>query len=127
MLTDDLTYFEKRLISELERIESEIKELNSEKFALQRQLAKARAERTGLADVSRKNSHNRHLAESSIIDTLKKNSKEVTTGKLLSEARNTNFDLKDTTFRSYLHRMKKNGLIKTGSGTGRWLLVTKDN
>ena len=125
MNDDNLTYFEKRLLAELEGIETQIKSLDTEKRALQRQLSKARAERTGLQTATRKNSLNRVLAENSIIEALREKKRPLSTRQLYLNALITHFDLKETTFRSYLHRMKKRGDIKTGGHVGTWELIPK--
>ena len=122
-MDDKLTYFEKRLTNELEDISARIKELEDERRALGRQLAKARAEREGLKFTTRKNSTNRVLAENSVLQALRSTSKPLSTQDLFRRARLTNFDLKESTFRSYLHRMKKRGEITTIGHVGRWQLT----
>ena len=124
---DELSYFEKRLTKELEAIEAQISELEGEKRALGRQLAKARAERTGLRFTTRKNSMNRVLAENSVLEKLRTATKPVSTNDLYLNALSTNYDLKQNTFRSYLHRMKKSGLIKTAKYVGHWAIVEDEN
>lgn len=119
---EELTFFERRLMAELEEIERQLKSLESDKRTLQRQLAKARAERTGLEGATRKNSMNRALAESSVIQMLKDEGKPVTTARLFRNACISNYTLKENTFRTYLHRMKKKGLIKTAGHVGTWTL-----
>lgn len=121
-MDDNLTYFEKRLTRELEDIEARIKELEDERRALSRQLAKARAEREGLKFTTRKNSANRVLAENAVLQALRGTTKPLSTQELYRQARQTNFDLKESTFRSYLHRMKKRGDIRTAGHVGRWEL-----
>jgi hypothetical protein len=120
-----LSAFERRLLDEVAKVETRIKELNIEKQALQRQIARARSERTGIQDVTRKNSINRVLAENSIVEFIRQKGKECTTKQLYDNARVTNFDLKEATFRTYLHRMKKRGMIETGRFVGHWRLSAK--
>ena len=122
MSEEILSAFEKRLLNEVASIEAQIKELTIEKAALQRQIAKARAERTGLQTITRKNSLNRVVAENSVIQTLRDRKKPRTTKQLYLNALNTNFDLNENTFRNYLHRMKKRGLIETAGRVGVWRL-----
>ena len=122
-MTENLTYFEMRLTRELEDIETRIKGLEEERRILSRQLSKARAEREGLKFTTRKNSMNRVLAENAVLQTLRGSTKPVTTQDLYREALLTNFDLKETTFRSYLHRMKNRGDIETAGHVGRWKIV----
>ena len=122
-MEDNLTYFEKRLTRELEDIEARMKALEEERRALSRQLAKARAEREGLKFTTRKNSANRVLAENAVLQALRGASKPLTSQELYRQARLTNFDLKESTFRSYLHRMKKRGDIRTAGHAGSWQLM----
>lgn len=124
MNEDNLSYFERRVSQELEEIERQIKELEDEKRALQRQLAKARSERTGLQAVTRKNSLNRVVAENSVIEFLRRNgNKPLSMKQLYKNALLTNYDLKENTFRTYLHRMKEKEIIKPARITGHWILT----
>ncbi len=123
MEDEKIVYFERRLLREIAEIEMKIKLLDEEKRALARQLAKARAEKSGIQGLTRKNSLNRVLAETSITDTLTGEAQSVATLKLFRQAQITNFDLKETTFRTYLHRLKMRGIIKTGRSAGTWELV----
>ena len=122
MADDNLTYFEKRLQGELEALEERIRDLEKEKSALLRQIAKARADRQGLQYVSRRNSQNRVLAENSVLMLLKEKGRPLSTLELYKNARFTNYDLKEGTFRTYLHRMKAKGLIATAGHVGMWKL-----
>ncbi len=123
MSEENLSYFEKRLTHEVEEIEKRIKSLHDEKAVLLRQLAKARADRTGIQSVTRKNSLYRVLAENSVVEYLKKNGR-TSTSQLYQNARLTNFDLKEATFRTYLHRMKRKDMVKTSRNVGYWELVS---
>ena len=126
-MDDNLTYFEKRLSRELEDIEARIKELEDERRALSTQLAKARAQREGLQFTTRKNSANRVLAENAVLMALRDTTKPLSTQELYRKARLTNYDLKETTFRSYLHRMKNRGDIQTAGHVGRWETAKSDS
>ncbi|MFY7835948.1 MAG: hypothetical protein ACOVQ0_06665 [Novosphingobium sp.] len=123
MPEDLATYYERRLQAEIEQIEARIKDLTQEKHALQRQLMKARQQGAGLADVNRKNSVNRIMIENRLIDALKTANGPLNAGQLLTAARYVNFELNENTFRTYLHRLKKQGIIKNAGRPGRWLLV----
>lgn len=123
MKNEYLTYFETRLQKQIEELDAQIKMLSDEKYALARQLAKARAERTGLQTVTRKNSIDRVLAENCIIEALRESKGSLTSQKLYNAAQQTNYDLKENTFRTYLHRMKKRGAIKTAKFVGHWELI----
>lgn len=118
----EAAYFERRLLQEIEEIEARIKELAQEKLALQRQLAKARRESSGLKDVHRKNSINRAMIETRILDALTGQKKAVSFKILLTAARFVDHQVKEGTLRTTLHRMKNKGLIKSGQVRGTWLL-----
>lgn len=119
---DHLSYLEKRLSKEIEDVDTQIQALQTERHVLQKQLAKARAERTGLQAVTRKNSLNRVLAENSVVEFIKARKRACSTKELFNYARITNYELKDATFRTYLHRMKARGLIKPAKAAGSWEL-----
>jgi hypothetical protein len=125
MIDAPLSYYENRLMREIEEIDSRIKELTEEKSALSRQLMKARWENDSIKDVSRKNSVNRVMIEQRVLDALKASSKACSTSILYKEALKANFELKENTFRTYLHRMKEKGLIMN-IGRARWLLPNED-
>lgn len=118
----EVAYFERRLQQEIEEIEARIRELMQEKFALQRQLTKARRESSGLADVHRKNSINRAMIENRILDALAGQKKAASFKTLLTVARFVDHQLKEGTLRTTLHRMKNKGLIKPGKIRGTWQL-----
>lgn len=122
-----LSQFESRLLKEIEYLDEKLRSLQDEKRTLSRLLAKARAENAGLALVTRKNSINRVLAENSIIASLKNSSSAISTGKLYLDAKTTNFDLKESTFRSYLHRMKNKGMIKASRLYARYWVLPDNN
>lgn len=118
-----LSYLEKRLLKEIEEVEGKIIALQTERQVLQKQLAKARAERTGLQEVTRKNSLNRVLAENSVVEFLRERKRPCSTKELYKNALATNYELKEATFRTYLHRMKQRGLIRSArSAVGTWEL-----
>lgn len=118
--------YELRLLRELEDVEGRIRELQQEKLALQRQLLKARWERNALRDVSRKNSGNRVLVEQRILEELKGSQRSLPLYRLLQAARAVNHEIKDATFRTYLHRLKAKGLIENPV-RGAWRLVKTDD
>jgi vacuolar-type H+-ATPase subunit I/STV1 len=107
------SYYERRLMKEIEELEKRIKDLTQEQLALKRQLVKVRRNDGSLKDVSRKNSANRVMTESRVLKALRINSRECSTAFLYKEGLLANFDLKENTFRTYLHRMKEKGLIRS--------------
>lgn len=124
MSDTELTYFERRLLKEIEDIERRINDLQGEQRALERQLAKARAERAGVKLVERRNSAARVLAENSVLLALRQSQKPMKVNELYKYARRTNYDLKEATFRSYLHRMKKRGELTSSGRSGWWQLAS---
>ena len=90
-MNDNLVYFEKRLMREIEEIEARIKELEAERRTLTRQLAKARADREGLKFTTRKNSVNRVLAENAILEALRSKKGPQSTRALYIHALGTNY------------------------------------
>ncbi len=111
--------YELRLIRGIKDIRSKMMELAADQRALERQLMIARRENVYLNDVSRKNSANRVLVESRILEVLRAAPKAMTNTSLYKEARDANYDLTDNTFRTYLHRLKKRGVIES-AGWGLW-------
>lgn len=116
---DTVNYYERRLMREIEDIELRMKELSDERDALRRQLIKARWENHHLRDVNRKNSASRVMIEQRVLSALEQASKPLTSRQLFEVARLANFELKENTFRTHLHRMKAKGLIRS-VGRGRW-------
>lgn len=122
-MSDFLNFFEKRIAAELQLIDEKIASLEKERMVLRRQLAKARSEKLGIENATRKNSLNRVLTENTIISALRSEGKPLSTAYLFKCALVMNNDLKENTFRTYLHRMKKRGLIKTSKHVGVWELA----
>ena len=116
------TYFEQRLQIEIEKIDKQIRDLTKEKDALQRQLMKARRESSALSDVNRKNSVSRIMIENRILDALRGATRPLKSKDLYLEALNVDFTLKETTFRTHLHRMKEKGLIVAAGRRVVWTL-----
>lgn len=117
-----INYYEVRLQQEIEQIDSRIRDLVKEKEALQRQLMKARRESTIYSDVNRKNSVTRVMIERRILDALKAAKKPLTSSALYKESLYVNFQMKEASFRTILHRMKQKGLILPGGIRGTWKL-----
>ena len=112
---------EQRLHEELDEIDRKIGELVKEKESIRRILFRVRQETKFNIDVTRKNSFNRISVEHAIIEVLKISKKPVSTRKLAFNARSVVYNLNDSTFRSYLNRMKNRGLI-VSKGSGVWAL-----
>lgn len=112
----------RRLSREIEEIEARIAELTAEKLALQRQLTKAHWESNALHDVSRKNSGTRIMVEQRVLEALRTAVAPLGNKALFAEARKANFDLKPTTFRTYLLRLSEKGMIQHAEKRGLWRL-----
>jgi len=117
----DASPLESRLLFELTQIERSLGELMRERDCLLRILSRVRHEKIVKVDITRKNSFSRIVVEHTVIQTLEKSAKPVTTHRLLSEAKSAVYGLKDSTFRSYLSRMKSRSLV-VSSGLGHWTL-----
>ncbi|MCA1368051.1 hypothetical protein I6F15_11625 [Bradyrhizobium sp. BRP14] len=117
-----ITNYENRLQREIESIDGRIKELIQERNALERQLLKARRLGSGVGEIRRKNSLTRVMVEKIIIDVLETSAKPVSSTTLFREAQRIDIHLKNTTFRTYLHRMKTRGMIQLAGKSGVWKL-----
>ena len=124
LVAESVNFYERRLMREIEAVEARIAELTQEKYALQRQLQKARWENHSLRDVNRKNSANRVMVEERVLSLLHGAEKPLHNSKLLSAAKLANFDLNPSTFRTYLRRLKEKGLIEN-TRRGYWKLTTE--
>ena len=114
---------EAQLVEQLTEIERKISDLEAERDALRRLITKVRHRDIATRDVTRKNSFDRILVETQIIDDLKRSRWPVAAATLLKNARSVKFGLKDSTFRSYLHRLKLAGVISpVASRPGHWRL-----
>ncbi|NYZ17560.1 hypothetical protein HL658_33880 [Azospirillum sp. RWY-5-1] len=115
-----LASIESELLRRLSEIESQIADLEAERNALQRLIAKVRLEESGNKDVKRRNSLSRIIVEGKILELLKSSSGPVSGNVLYKSTLSVVPSLKDVTFRSYLHRMKEKGLIEPAKGIGFW-------
>lgn len=114
------------LLAQLADIERRIADLEGERAALQRLITKVRQQKLIMQDVTRKNSFDRILVENKILEILGQTEKYVSARSLYKEARLVNFNLKDTTFRSYMHRLKERGLVEASANIrGYWKLIRK--
>jgi DNA-binding transcriptional ArsR family regulator len=125
LIDEPTSYYERRLMREIELLEARIGELREEQKALKRQLIKARWENHALRDVSRINSANRVMVEDRILGELRDAERPIANAKLFASARNAIFDLKQTTFRTYISRLKYKGLIESPQ-RGFWCLVKSE-
>jgi|GEM_PF-3291656 len=120
LMVDDISVYERRLEKEIALLDKQIAELTKEKEALQRQLRKERITNSPFKDVNRKNSISRIMVENRIIEILAYLQKPMSVRKLYEETKHVNFELKENTFRTYLHRLKEKDIIERGKNTGEW-------
>jgi len=119
MRPDNANTLEAQLVAQLTGVKQEIVRLEAQRDTLEALLFRARRELNRL-DVTRKNSLNRVLIENSILEALRRSRKALPTKVLFYTARSFNPQLRNTTFRSYLHRLKTKGLIFSSIGHGFW-------
>ncbi len=123
-MSEQRTAFEDYIYSAIEKINNEIKELNRDKVALERQLIIARRDNTDIRDVSRKNSINRIMIEKRVLSALEVRT-SISTNTLYKQAKEVSFYLNENTFRAQLHRMKNKGIIENADHNGKWRLPSK--
>lgn len=114
---------EARLLAELSNINKQIADLTEERRVIERLLVRTRRDELAINDVTRKNSVGRLLVEQAVLGRLKKSLKPVKSRELFNAAKSADYELKESTFRSHLFRMKKRGLIAAEKGRfGEWTL-----
>lgn len=113
--------YEARLQRDIQKIELEIKMLYDSKLALQRLLLEVRNRDRSLPVVKRRNSTDRVMIETAIRRTLY-GKNFVKSRNIYDEVKKVSHNLKHSTFRSHLHRMKEKGLISQ-HGRGAWKLI----
>ena len=106
-----LPYLEESIVQKISEIDNKIKELSADRLALERLLLDARREHAAKTEAVRRNSGKRILVESSILKALRRSSGPVSNRDLYLSARAAVFDLKESTFRSHIKRMKDAGKI----------------
>lgn len=114
--------YERGLMSELSEIDARIRKLKQEREMVVGLLAKARARRSVGEAAKRRNSVSRLLVETVILEALGASEGAMRSAELLVHVQRAVPDLKDTTFRSHLHRMKAQGIIENyRRQRGRWV------
>lgn len=113
-------YLEESIGKKILEIDNKIRDLRSERHALERLLLDARRENVENKETVRRNSATRILVENSIIKTLRRSSKPVSNGDLYQNAKLVVYNLNENTFRSHIKRMKDAGKIVAKSK--RWSL-----
>ena len=112
------------ILREIEDIDSKIKELQFARGALQGVLARIRQSARPEFGKHRRNSAERILVETRIIEELNRSLRPLSSARLYKAAKTVLSDLKEGTFRSYLHRMKIRGVVANPNAvSGMWRLV----
>ena len=122
MRKEDRSALEAQLVTQLTGVKQEIAKLQAQCDTLEALLVRVRQE-INLHDVTRKNSIDRVLIENAILGALRPSKKPLPTNWLFLTARSITPQLRNTTFRSYLHRLKAKGLIFNSGGHGFWACV----
>lgn len=113
--------YEVRLQRDIEEIENEINTLEESKKVLQRLLMEVRKRDGFRTPIRRRNSVDRVMIETAIRRALYGKA-SVKSRDIYEATKKVSTDLKHSTFRSHLHRMKERGLISQ-HGRGSWKLT----
>ena len=126
MSTDFISPLEEQLHAQLGEIGRQILKLTAERDALQRVLLRVSGQDSA-ARVLRRNSHERLLVEKSILDAIRASEeKALSTRDLFQIAKAANPQIKEATFRSHLHRLKKRELVEPhGDRRGHWRYTSR--
>ena len=114
---------EQSILRQIANINQQIRDLQGEQRTLERLLLRVRRGDETQREVTRKNSVTKILIENTILAALRSASKPMGARDLYAAVRNVAPDLKNSTFRSHLKRMKDRGDIQRLLGHGSsWLL-----
>jgi hypothetical protein len=119
-MSDAFPHLEESIAKRMADIDNKIKDLSGEKAALERLLLNARRENVQNKEAVRRNSTSRILVENSILKTLRRSTSAASNKDLYFNAKATVYNLKDSTFRSHIKRMKDAGKIVAKGN--RWVL-----
>lgn len=118
---------ESRILAQIAELERHVAGLLQEKAGLQRVLTRLRRERAGGQEVGRRNSVDRVLVEARLLDYLRRENRAIPSSELYEAAKEVHPRLKETTFRSHLHRMKQKNIIgNAGHRRGVWVALGSD-
>lgn len=118
---DEGTVLEQRLIHEIEGVDQQIRGLQQQRSMLETLLLKARRENVATRTVSRRNSVGRILVETVIIEALKAAKRPLNNFELHQAVRLRDPTVKDTTFRSHLHRLaQRDQIVRVAGRRGVW-------
>lgn len=113
-----------QLDQEIEEIDRRIRELRAERDALARIRMRAELYPASARRVSRKNSLNREMVEGRILAALGEIGRPIGSKELYQKIDTLHIDMKPSTFRSHLARMKEKGLVANDGGKpAKWFLL----
>ncbi|WJY22764.1 hypothetical protein QTA57_06630 [Fontisubflavum oceani] len=117
--------YERRLLDELKKVDQKIARLSNERDALIRLLSRARVERHADGDrtILRSTSIDRIAVETKILQFLGDRAEPAAARDIYEAAIAVFPGLKESTFRSHMHRLKQKGKIEpVAKARGRWKL-----
>jgi len=117
--TEELTPLERAVLKEINEIDKKISALQEEKRILNRTLFRSKVSKVS-ASIPRKNSIERVYIEGKILELLKSSKGGIGWGGIYKEMLWEKADLKETTLRTYLFRLKERGLISYDYGVKRY-------
>lgn len=118
---DEGTVLEQRLIREIEGVDQQIRGLQEQRRMLETLLLKARRENVATRTVSRRNSVGRILVETVIVEALKAAKRPLNNFELYQAVLLRDPTVKDTTFRSHLHRLaQRDQIVRVSGRRGVW-------
>ena len=119
---------EARLLREIASIDQQIGALQQQRREIESLLIRVRREDLASRTVTRKNSIGRILIENAITEALRLSPKPLRNYQLFQSARLRDPRIKESTFRSHLHRMEQRGDIKRlGTNRGLWMNIISDD
>lgn len=116
---------EQKILKEIAEIKQRVVDLQAEQRSLERILVRIRGESLEATDVTRKNSINRLIVENAVVGLMRERGRRPTSMTTLwNTARSALPGLKQSTFRSYLSRLKGKGIIYSPK-YGIWALTDR--
>jgi hypothetical protein len=116
---------ERQILVAIDDIDRRVEALRTERATLQRLLVTTRKKTPGLPGTLRRNSADRIVIEEKVISLLREAERGMSGRTLFREIAYKQQNLKEATFRSYLHRMHTRGLIRPILTRGFWQLAAK--
>jgi hypothetical protein len=123
---DEPSVLEREILAHIDGIDKEISKLKSERLKAERMLFRARRDRQGLKDINRKNSLDRVIIENRIVQILTLEKTHMSIKQIYKDVLMMDSTVKESTFRSHIHRLSEKGLIKNSGIRGYWKKVIID-